>query len=143
MALEIMGPSLWQGKLSAARLDIGRRDEVAAQQVGELFGVNAVVLVLAAVNGLEIKRMGQHEVDLGGLAGIGEPIPAKHAFGADGQVVAIGCHQLEEELEVIVPDVGVDELFAVPVHDADVHLAGMEVNSAVEFGGRSVIFHGV
>jgi hypothetical protein len=58
-------------------IDIGRRDEVGAQEVGELFGVNAVVLVLAAVNGLEIEGMSQDEVQARRLAGIGQPIPAK------------------------------------------------------------------
>ena len=95
-------------------IDVGRRNQVGAQQVGELFGINPVVLVLAAVDGLEIKGVGQHEVDAGLLAGIRQPIPAKHAFGADRQVVAIRRHQLEEEVEVIVPDVGVDELLARP-----------------------------
>jgi hypothetical protein len=56
--------------------------------------------------------------------------------------VAIGGDELEEELEVVVADVGVDQFFAVPVHNADIHLAGMEVNSAVELGGGSVVFHG-
>ena len=39
-------------------------------------------------------------------------------------------------------DVGVDELLAIPVHDADVHLAGMQINSAVEFRSRGVVLHG-
>ena len=73
----------------------------------------------------------------------GEPIPAEHALGADGQVVPIGGDELEEEGEVVVFDVGVDPFFAVPVHEADIHLAGMEINSAVEPGGRGVVFHGV
>ena len=107
----------------------------------DLFGVNAVVLVFAAVNGLEVERVGQNEVQAGLLTGIRQPVPAEHAFGADGQVVAVRRDELEEEVEVIVPDVGVDEFLAVPVHDADVHLAGMEINSAVELGGRSVVFH--
>ena len=34
-----------------------------------------------------------------------------------------------------------DELFAVPIHEADVPLAGMEINSAVELCGRGVILH--
>ena len=123
-------------------INIGRWNEVGAQQVGDLFGVNAVVLVFAAVDGLEIERMGQHEVQAGGLAGIGQPIPAEHALGADGQVVPIRRDELEEEREVIVVDVGVDELLAVPVHDADIHLAGMKVDSAVELCGRGVILHG-
>ena len=95
-------------------IDVGGRDEVGAQQVGDLFGVNAVVLVFAAVNGFEVERVGQHEVQAGRLAGIGQPIPAEHAFGADGQVVAIRRDELEEEGEVIVADVGVDELLARP-----------------------------
>ena len=124
------------------RIDIGRWNQIGAQQVVSLFGVNAVVLVFAAVNGFEVKRVGEHEVQASGLAGIGQPIPAEHAFGADGQVVAIGSDEFEEEVEVVVFDVGVDEFFAVPIHDADVHLAGMEINSAVELGGRGVVFHG-
>ena len=71
----------------------------------------------------------------------GEPIPAEHALGADGQIVAIGRNELEEIFEVIVPDVGVDEFFAGAIHDADVHLAGMEINSAVELCGGGVILH--
>ena len=70
-------------------IDIGRRNQVGAQQMGDLLGVNAVVLVFAAVNGLEVERMGQDELDAGLGTGIGQPIPAEHALGADGQVVAI------------------------------------------------------
>jgi hypothetical protein len=57
--------------------------------VGDFFGVNAVVFIFAAVNGLEVERVSQDEVDARRLAGIGEPIPAEHALGADGQIVAI------------------------------------------------------
>jgi hypothetical protein len=109
--------------------------------MGEFLGVNAVVLVFAAVNGLEVEGMGQDEMEAGVLAGIGEPIPAEHALGADGQIVAIGGDEFEEIGEVIVANVGVDELIAGAVHDADIHLAGMEINSAVEFGGGGVILH--
>jgi len=105
-------------------------------------GVNAVVLVLAAVNGLEVERVSQDEVNASVLAGIGEPIPAEHAFGTDRQIVAIGRDEFEEIGEVIVFDVGVDELFAVAVQHADIHLAGVEVDSAVELGGGGVILHG-
>jgi hypothetical protein len=73
---------------------------------------NPVVLVFAAVDGLEVKGVGEHEVEAGIRTGIGEPIPAEHALGADGQVAAIGRDEFEEIGEVIVLDVGVDELFA-------------------------------
>jgi len=36
----------------------------------------------------------------------------------------------------------VDELVAVPIHEADIHLAGVKVDSAVELGGGGVVFHG-
>jgi len=81
-------------------------------------------------------------VDAGFRTGVGKPIPAKHAFGADGQVVAIRGDQFEKEIEVIVLYIGVDEYFAVAIHDTDIHLAGMEIDSAVELGGRGVVFHG-
>ena len=86
--------------------------------------------------------MGQDEGEAGGLAGIGQPIPAEHAFGADGQVVTIRGDEFEEELEVVVFDVGVDEFPAAAVHEADVHLPGMEVDSAIELCGGGVILHG-
>ena len=122
-------------------INVAWRNEVGAEQVGDFFRVNAVIFVFAAVDGLEVEGVGQDEVEARSLAGIGEPIPAEHAFGADGQVVLIRGDELEEVVEIVVADVGVDELFAVAVHDADVHLAGMEVNSAVELGGGRVILH--
>ena len=124
-------------------INIARGNEVGAEQMGDFLGVKAVVLVLAAMNGLEVERMSQDEMDAGVRTGIGEPIPAEHALGADGQIVAIGRDEFEEIGEVIVFDVGVDELFAVAVQHADIHLAGVQIDSAVELGGGSVIVHDV
>ena len=129
-----------QGPLGGG-INVTGGNEVGAQEVGDFFGVNAIVLVFAAVNGLEIKGMGQDEVDVGGLAGIREPIPAEHALGADGQIVAVRGDEFKKVGEVVVANVGVEEFFAGAVHDADVHLAGMEINSAVEFSGGDVILH--
>jgi hypothetical protein len=56
--------------------------------------------------------------------------------------VPIGGDEFEEVFEVVVFDVGVDELFAVPIHEADIHLPGVQINSAVELCGRGVVFHG-
>ena len=85
----------------------------------------------------------EYEVYAKATAGqVGEPVPSEHAFAADGQVVAIGGDEFEEELEVVVFDVGVDELLALAIHDADVHLPGMEIDSAIVFGGGGVILHG-
>ena len=71
-----------------------------------------------------------------------QPIPAEHAFAADRQTVAIGLDPLEKVSEVVVFNVGVEQLFALAIHDADVHLPGMEIDSAIELSGRGVVFHG-
>jgi hypothetical protein len=55
--------------------------------------------------------------------------------------VAIRLDQLEEELKVIVPHVGVDELSSLAIHHADVHLPGMEIDSAVELRRSAIILH--
>jgi hypothetical protein len=40
-----------------------------------------------------------------------------------------------------VLDVLVEEFGTLAIDDADVHLAGVEVDSAVELGGGLVVFH--
>ena len=124
------------------RIGVAGRDEIGAKKMGELLGIDAVVLVFAAVDGLEVEGMGQDEVNAGLIAGIGEPVSAEHAFANDGEVVAVRSDEFEEEVEIVVADVGVDEFFAGTIHEADVHLAGMEIDSAVEFSGGVVVFHG-
>jgi hypothetical protein len=110
--------------------------------VCEFLRIDAVVLVFAAVDGAHVKGVSEHEGDAGGLAGVREPVPSEHALAADGQVVAIGGDEFEKELEVVVFDVGVNELLALAIHHADVHLPGVEVDSAIVFGGGGVILHG-
>ena len=107
----------------------------------EFLGIDAVVFIFAPVNGFDVERVGQHEGEARGLASIGQPIPAEHAFAAHGEVMLVRLDELEEELEVVVLDVGMDPFLALPIHDADVHLAGMEIDSAIEFGGGGVILH--
>jgi len=91
-------------------IDVGRGDEIGGEQAGEFFGVDAVVLVFAAVDGLEVKGVGEDELEAGGQAGVGEPVPAEEAFTDDGEVVFPAGDLLEEEGEVVVEDVLVEEL---------------------------------
>src|SRR6266853_3072621 len=123
------------------RVNVSRGYAVGAQQMSELLGVDPVVLVLATVNEMDVKSVGQNKSQAGGLAGVGEPIPAEHAFTTHGQVMFIGLDELEEEVEVVVLDVSMDQLFALAVHDADVHLTSVQVDSAVELRGGSIILH--
>src|SRR6516225_7449646 len=125
------------------RIYIRWRDEIGAQQVGELLGVDAVVFVFSPVDGFDVEGVGQDELEAGVLASVGQPIPTEHALATDGQVVFVRLDELEEELEVVVFDVAVDQLFAFAVHDADVHLTGMQIDSAVVLGGGGVILHSV
>ena len=129
-----------QGAFSG-RVDEGRRDQVGAEQVSDFLRVDAVVLVFATVDEVEVERVGQDEGEVGLLAGVSEPVPAEHAFGADAQAVSVRSNELEEVLEVVVLDVAVDQLVALAVHEADVHLPGVQVDSAVVFRGGGVVFH--
>ena len=56
-------------------------------------------------------------------------------------VVAIRFDQSQEVREVVAEDVGMDEFVAGAVHQADVHLSCMQIDSAVELSGGRVIFH--
>ncbi len=107
----------------------------------ELLRVDAVIFVFAPVDGFELERVGQDKVQAGGLAGIGQPVPPKHALTTDGEAVLVRLDELEEVLEVVVLDVGVDQFLALPIHEADVHLAGVQIDSAVELGRGGVILH--
>ena len=69
-------------------------------------------------------------------------IPAEHAFATDAQIVPIRFDQLEEKFEVVVLDVGVDQFLALAIHDADVHLTRVKIDSAVELRSRCVVLHG-
>jgi hypothetical protein len=66
---------------------------------------------------------------------------AEHAFATDREAVAIRLNPLEEELEVVVFDVAVDELSSLVIHHADVHLPGVEIDSAIELCGGGIILH--
>jgi hypothetical protein len=139
--METLAQESSQGALGG-RINVTGWDEIDAQQLSEFFGIDAIIFVFATMNGLEVEGVSQDEMDVGLGTGVSKPIPPEHAFGTDGQVMAIRGDQLQEEVEVIVSDIGMDEDFSRTVHEADIHLAGMEIDSAVEFSGRGVILHG-
>src|SRR3989442_655398 len=57
------------------------------------------------------------------------------------QVVLVGLDPLEEEREVVVLDVAMHPLLALPVHQADVPLPGAQIDSAVVFRSGGVVLH--
>jgi len=110
-------------------VDVGLRDHAAAQELGDLAGIHPIVLDLSAVNGFHIESVSKDERDL--LAGtqVGEPVPGEDTFHGDDEIIAKGCDRLEERLgsgrHVPVKNDG-----ALLIQDANVHRAGMKVDTA-------------
>jgi hypothetical protein len=72
----------------------------------------------------------------------GAPASLRHGhLKPSGILSPVRGDALEEVVEVVVLDVGVNELFAGSVHEADIHLPGMKTDSAVEFRGGDIILH--
>src|SRR5262245_15108549 len=90
---------------------------------------------------VQIEGVSQDKSQARLLASVGQPVPAEHAFAAHGQVVLVGRDEVEEIVEVVVQDIGVNQFLALTVHEADVHLASVQVDSAIVFGLGGVILH--
>ena len=112
------------GFAQALGIGVGDGQVAAAQQLGDLPGVDLVVLRLAAVDGLHVQRVAKDKGDVLGLAQIGQPVPAKQAFASDDQAVAVRRDGLEESGrlggQIFVQDDG-----AALVEDANIHCPGV------------------
>jgi hypothetical protein len=128
------------GFAHALGVDRGEREVAAAQQAGDLVGVDLVVLGLGAVDELQVQGVTQCEGDVLFRAAIGEPIPGEHAFGAADEVVAEGGDGFEEGLGS-GGDVGVEGAGAGLVEDAQVQRPGVQVAAAGESVCLVVIAH--
>ena len=102
------------------RVNVGRRNQVAAQQVRQFLRVYAVILVLAAVDMSGIQGVGQDELDAGGITGVGQPLPVEGAFANHCQVMPVGFHLLKEVVEIVALNVGVKQNLPLRIHEADV-----------------------
>src|SRR5262249_56723051 len=77
-------------------VDVGEGEGAAAQQSGELAGIDAVVLGLAAVDRLQAQRVAQDEGDAVLLAAVGNPVPGEQALAADHEPLTEGLGGSEE-----------------------------------------------
>ena len=89
-------PQQVAGFAHGPRVDVRHREHPAAQQAGDLAGVDAVVLGLAAVDGFHVQGVAEREGDRLVFAQIGEPVPGEHALAADDEPVAEGFDRVEE-----------------------------------------------
>ena len=84
------------GLAQALGIGIGLGQVAAAQQLGDLAGIDLVVLGFAAADGLHVQGVPEDEGDVLGLAQVGQPVPAEQALARDDEPVAIGSDRREE-----------------------------------------------
>ena len=124
-------PQQVAGRPHLGRIDIGLREHTAAQQHGNLLGVDLVVFGLAAMDGFHIEGMTEDKGNPVLSTEIGKPVPGKDAFDADDESVAVGRDGLEKRLwgRGHVP---VHQGFPSLVEDTEVHGAGVEIDTTVK-----------
>ena len=108
------------GLAHALGVDVGQGEVAAAEQAGNLVGVDLVVLGLAPVDGLHVQGVADQEGDLLLPAQVSQPVPGEQALDADDDVGAEGGEGSEEGVgagwQVDVADDG-----AGRIEDAQVH----------------------
>jgi len=111
--------------------DRGLREHTTAQQDGDFMRVDRVVFGLATMDGLHGEGMPQDKRDTVCGAEVGEPVPGKHAFGCQDNLIAGGGDSLEQRLWG-GGHVPVQQRFTGLVEDAQVHGAGVEIDATVK-----------
>jgi hypothetical protein len=111
-------------------VDVGHRDHPAAQQHGNLVGIDPVVLRLPAVDRLHVKCVPQNEGDLLTGAKVREPVPREDALDGHHDVVAVRGHGAQERCRGRVHVLVRDDLTGL-VQDADVQRARVQIDAAV------------
>ena len=111
-------------------IDIGIGKVAAAQQGGDLVGVEPVVLRLAAVDGLHVQSVAEDELDPLLAAQVGDPVPAEQALDGDDQILSVGGEGLQKLL-CFAGHLPVDQGIALLVQDAEIEAASMKIDSAV------------
>jgi hypothetical protein len=124
------------------RVDIGLWEHATAQQGGNLLGIDFVVFGFAAVNGFHIQGMAQDEGNPFCSTQVRKPIPGEDTFNGDDETVTIGGNGPEKGFRsrfhiAVQPD------FPIVAQDADVHGAGVQVDTTVKWVLLSVESHEV
>jgi len=123
-------------------IDVGLRNHAPTEQHDELLGVDAIILGLRAVDGLQVEGVGQDEGDVVLGAEIREPVPAEDALGADHEVIGVGRDGLEEGLGRAVDSI-VEQDSTLVVGETEVHRASMEIDTAVVAVAAAIEAHEV
>jgi hypothetical protein len=94
--------------------------------------IDLVVFGFAAVNGPHLEGMTQHEGNPFVHTEIGEPIPSEDTLDGDDQTLTIGGHGLEKGFRPRF-HIAVQQDFPILTQDADIHGAGMQVDTTVKW----------
>ena len=113
-------------------IDVGLREHAAAEQDGDLVGVDLVVFGLAAVDGLHVEGVAQDEGDAFLGAEVGEPVPGEHALDGDDESVAIGRNGLEKRSPGWLACCGAAGSRRPGSRMQTIHGPGVQVDAAVE-----------
>jgi hypothetical protein len=122
-------------------VDVGLGQIPTSQQMGDLEGVEPVVLGLGPMDGLHVQRVAEHEGDSLARTQVGEPVPGEDALDPDHEVFAVRGHRLQEGLGAAA-QVLVQEHLAFAVEEAEVHGLGVQIDSAVVRVAGRVESHG-
>ena len=94
-------------------------------------GVDLIVFGLAAMDGLHVEGMTEDKRDPMVSTEVSKPVPGKHAFGRQNDLIAVGGDGLEQRLWGGC-HVTVQQRFTSLVEDAQVHGAGVEIDTTVK-----------
>lgn len=82
------------------------------------------------MNGAHIEGMAEDEGDPFIGTEIGQPVPGEHAFGGHHQILAVRFDQTQKRFWTS-RDVLMHDNIASRIEDADVHGAGMQIDTAI------------
>ena len=122
------------------RVDIGHGEHAAAYERGDFMGIDLVVLRLAAMNGAHIEGMAENKGNALFFTQVGYPVPGKHAFDADNQVLPVRLDCVQQGMGCCL-DVFVQDDLTIVVEDTQIQAASMKINSAIKVVLFGVEFH--
>jgi hypothetical protein len=92
------------------------------------------------MDGFHIEGMAEDEGDVFLATEIGDPVPGKHAFDSDHDVLSEGSNGTEKSLRVCV-DILMNPDIATGIENTDKHIFGMQIDSTIKLVLLGVKIH--
>ena len=121
LAHEVIAPAKQiAGGAHRLGVNVRLREHTAAQQHGDLVGVDLVVFGFAAVDGFHVEGVAEDEGDAFLGAQVREPVPGEDALDGDDEVVAVRGDGVQEGGRFGF-EVAMQQDLALAVQDAQIH----------------------